>query len=86
MARLKCLTLALTTSAIFLPRPKRETHIGNVIGREDFQNHLERAGDSMYGKILSPEEIKSREKEYLNLKSKGPDDLESLNRRKKILA
>jgi hypothetical protein len=44
VARLKCLTLALTTSAIFLPRPKRETHIGNVIGREDFQNHLERAG------------------------------------------
>jgi hypothetical protein len=42
--------------------------------------------EAMYGKILSPEEIKSREKEYLNLKSKGPDDLESLNKRKKILA
>jgi hypothetical protein len=52
----------------------------NILGRQ-----LEKY-EAMYGKILSPEEIKSREKEYLNLKSKGPDDLESLNRRKKILA
>jgi hypothetical protein len=52
----------------------------NILGRQ-----LEKY-EAMYGKILSPEEIKSREKEYLNLKSKGPDDLESLNKRKKILA